>query len=116
MKLSLSKSDLNHNFKKLPLCINYECKQGTHNIYIISNDNNLLKIKIPLQLIKNEALYLITYRFENIKFTSIESLIESCKTLKQIDLQLIFEWVNYYIYKVIYFYYSRMRKNCLNYI
>jgi hypothetical protein len=100
MKISKKGTRYNNIIKKVPLSINFSTEKGEYDIYYSNNDNKLLKLNIPSQLICNESLILIAQRFKFIKFTGLSSLIESCKNAKLHKLQLVFEWIYCYIYKV----------------
>lgn len=91
----------NNSPKNKGSLIKLQFNSTTAEYYLFSSFEN--KDLNPLILKKEyfplDALIDIKKRFQNIKFTNLNSLIEFCKSEKIVSLQIVFEWINLFIYK-----------------
>jgi hypothetical protein len=82
-----------------PVKILFIPADNSYSIFTSNKANNVYSSYLNKELYSNDALLNIKKIFEDIKFTGLNSLIEFCKSHKFFNLQLVFEWINFFIYK-----------------
>ena len=84
-----------------PLNIVFNQTSSEYVLYYSDLSNNtIVSQNIPSEVVSRDALVNMNRRFKNIKFMGLPSLIEFCKNEKLLMLQIVFEWINFFIYKV----------------
>jgi hypothetical protein len=86
---------------KLPLNIIYNPNVSEYYILQAFNSNKITSNYLNKDTIPNEPLVQMKNRFEKIKFEGLNSLIDFCKNEKLANLLIVFEWINFFIYKVL---------------
>jgi hypothetical protein len=85
---------------KLPMNIIYNPVVSEYYILQSFRSNKITSTYLNKESIPNEPLIQMKKRFEKIKFEGLTSLVEFCKNEKLVTLLLVFEWINFFIYKV----------------
>jgi len=84
-----------------PLNIVFNQTSSEYILYYSETPNNtIVSHIIPSEILSRDALVNMNRRFKNIKFTGLPSMIEFCKNEKLLMLQIVFEWINFFIYRV----------------
>jgi hypothetical protein len=86
---------------KLPINIIYNPNVSEYYILHSYKSNKITSTYLNKDIIENEPLIQMKKRFEKINFTGLSSLIEFCKVEGLSQLLLVFEWINFFVYKVI---------------
>ena len=84
-----------------PINILFNPILSEYNLYYTDNDYLTNIFNVPSDLVNKDALITMTKRIKNIKFIGLPTLIEFCKNEKLFTLQIVFEWINFFIYKVL---------------
>jgi hypothetical protein len=85
--------------KKISLKLLFNESTSDYSLFFSYKKNFPTSLILGNDKIGWEALAEIRKRFQTIKFTSLASLIEFCKSEKIDNLQIVFEWMNMFIYK-----------------
>lgn len=85
--------------KNTGLRLLFNSKQIEYNIFYSYNNEVPVSLPISRFSLKGEALANIKMLLEKIKFVGLSSLIDFCKNERVRYLQIIFEWINLFIYK-----------------
>jgi hypothetical protein len=93
------------NFKYLkskskPINVIYNSNHMQYNIFHSNQSNKITSSVMQLKTSDKEALESIQHRFKTIKFAGLNNLIEFCRNEKIFNLQIVFEWIFFFIYKV----------------
>ena len=95
--------------KQIPINILFNQQTSQYNVfYSDTHHNTILSYNLANDLVNQDSLIVMNRRFKTIKFLGLPSLIDFCKSEKLLTLQIVLEWINFFIYKVsLYnFYYS----------
>ena len=71
--------------------------------YSDTQNNTILSYNLANDMLKQDSLVVMNRRFKTIKFIGLPSLIDFCKNEKLLSLQIVLEWINFFIYKVSYY-------------
>lgn len=83
-----------------PINILFNSSLSEYNLYYTDNNYLTSVYNIQSNLVSKDGLINMTKRIKNIKFIGLPTLIEFCKNEKLYSLQIVFEWINFFIYKV----------------
>ena len=87
------------NDKKSLVKLLFNAKSLEYSLFYSHKRNILSSLVLGSDRLGLDALADIKKRFQNIKFTSLSSLLDFCKSEKIVNLQIVFEWMNMFIYK-----------------
>jgi hypothetical protein len=101
---TITNTDPNHKlhqkYGKSPINILFSPSLSEYNLFYTNKSNAIVSVYLPKNFFQNDSLISMKKRFSNIKFLGLNSLIDFCKNEKLISLQIVFEWINFFIYKV----------------
>jgi hypothetical protein len=85
--------------KNTAMRILFNPNQIEYNLFYSYNSEIPVSLPISRFSLKGEALANIKKLLEKIKFVGLSSLIDFCKNERVHYLQIVFEWINFFIYK-----------------
>ena len=107
------KDEIKKTKKITPIKINFS-NYNNESIYYISNKTSVKSSFIPKEFTSGEGIVDIIDKIFNIKFNNMNTLIDFCKESSKPDLLIVFQWINFLIFKDDFKYLFELNMNTTN--